>query len=100
MKGYRFYAEFDSHEEKRKWNRAKLQDTNEYRNCVAVYLPTGREQLMLTNNVECASSVFYTPNSACNWGQCNPEYLQVKCIRVSEKLARKLHPELFTYLEQ
>lgn len=100
MKDYRFYAEFESNSEKRKWTIKKLEASTDYRNCIAIYLPTYFEQLRLINSIECASSTYYHKNSACCWGGCSLDYLMCQCIRVSEKLARKLHPELFKYLEQ
>lgn len=94
MKGIRFYQEFK--DEKKKT------------------IPTGNVLAVSTDNrgmpeyfnygdgivrTECASAIFSEPNSECVGSDVSREYLQENTKRISEAEARKIHPNLFKYLE-
>jgi hypothetical protein len=97
MKDYRFYLEYPNATEKRKSSRKNLGEHSG--NCIAVYLPTIKDQYLINHCFECASGVFSTPNSPINWGAVGPEYLAKNCKRIPEKQAKEIHPALFDYLE-
>lgn len=93
MKNIRFYQEF-SDEKKR-------------------IIPTGNVVAVSTHNrgypdyfinrgvavVECASAIFDESNSDCAGSTVSREYLQENTKRISEAKARKIHPNLFKYLD-
>lgn len=93
MKGFRFYLEHDSKRDKRKGIHEG--------NCVAVLLDS-KGSLLFTSSltVEAIGSVFNTPNSPCAGTAVHRNYLRQYCKRISEKEARKIHPNLFLRLEE
>lgn len=97
MKGYKFYAEFSSNKEKRKWTRDKLSKDNKYHNCLATYGETWIENKNII--IEAISSVMEIENSSCQTTNCYINYIRYNCTRISESLARRLHPNLSKYLE-
>ena len=113
MKGYRFYVDFgvEMHEDlnsdriikynpiKRSWTSKTLEEANVQFNCLAIYTDISKESLIQTGNYEGACAVFYYKNSGVATSGISPEYLRIHCTRISEKLARKLHPALIEYLE-
>lgn len=44
-------------------------------------------------------AVTFEANSGCAGTQASPEYLRTRTVRIAESLARKLHPQLFEYLD-
>ena len=98
MKGYRFYAEYES-------KKARRTGTPEPQNVVAVFLDEDNHPIYHRDNhgdyfYEGVSAVFSTPNSAVCGGSAHDEYIAKTCKRVSEAAARKIHPQLFQHLEQ
>lgn len=96
MKGYRFYLEFDSPADKHKGKHNG--------NIFALYHGEGVEtsdiQSALRRSPEGFSAVLFYPNSPVAWTGTCWEYLQKQGKRISERQARKIHPELFHRLEQ
>lgn len=97
MKGYRFYREHDSSAQKRR------KEGNG--NVAAVLLDeTGRPYYHhgagSSQLVEGVGAVFYHANSDVASTSMSLEYLRERCTRVSEAEGRRIHPQLFAYLEQ
>ena len=99
IKGWTFYAEFESSKEKRKWTRAKLNLHKGFIRCIAVNEGTKREQISYNGCVEVASSVYFYDNSECACSTASLEYLPDNCLKISKELAFKLHPNLYKYLK-
>lgn len=94
MKGVRFYLEFNSLEEKRQSNKH-----NNFKhhtgNVIAIFLE--QRQVIRQEIVYDAigSSHLQTPNNyICSISASN-NYLRQRCKRISEALAREIHPNLF-----
>ncbi|MCK5015379.1 MAG: hypothetical protein KAS66_16350 [Candidatus Omnitrophica bacterium] len=50
-------------------------------------------------NAPCVSAIFEEPNSECIGDDVSKQYLQENTKRISEAKARKIHPNLFKYLD-
>lgn len=91
MRGIRFYAEYKTTYAKR-----------HHRNPTSVFAayvcngPCGGADPMW----EGAGAVYDWPNSACCGTSASWAYLRTHCRRVSEAVARAIHPQLFAYLNQ
>jgi len=108
MKGYRFYADYDSAAHRRRdttpHGRATLGSTPEPpKNVIAVYLEKGGRPVSIFDGVnwkaECAAATFDVPNSDVSTTAASFSYLNERCRRISEAEAKRIHPRLFTYLE-
>lgn len=99
MKGFRFYAEMLDHRRSKSASKkhsaftratlAKGAANSLYCNCLA-----------LTPDLEGATVAVEMRNSPhIVWGGASRDYLRTRCVRVSEALARRLHPALFNYLK-
>lgn len=97
MKGYRFYLEYPNKTEK---DKATVKEPgNHCGNVIATLL---REDGHFQHNyraIECIAGLFCHPDSAVCGSSVGFEYLQDRCKRIPERLARKIHPNLFEYLE-
>src|SRR5258708_704493 len=72
-------------------------EKGEHLNCIALML--GREHQCPDFTQEVLSAYFGHANSDTSWGSINRDYL-MDCRRISEQLARKLHPRLFARLDR
>jgi len=97
MKGFHFFLEYPLDVNPKKQTRKNLGVHTG--NCIAVF--QGREYILpgLTS-VECIGAVYFVPNSDCCGSSASFDYLSKHCKRISEAMARVIHPKLFTYLEQ
>lgn len=92
MRGYRFYAEYDSAKDKRANKHSG--------NVCAVLLDKERRPLYTgSGKVELIAAVTHAPDSDVCTTSASPEYLREKCKRISEERARAIHPRLFNYLD-
>ena len=95
MKGFRFYLEFENKSAKKKSGK---ENRNHSGNVVAIF----NNSLCVRNGsllYEGLSGVYFEENSPVNYGSIGYEYLHDNCKRISEKLAREIHPELFKRLD-
>ena len=112
MKGYRFYAELpdswgskSASKKQPAFTRKLLEGyagRGSHCNCIAVPLEDdGRPMYQgSTLNFDAFGVVLtHTPRSV-EGVSSNAEYLRKRCVRIDEALARRLHPQLFTYLER
>lgn len=105
MKGFRFYFE-STHEDQfverrlRKLTRKEI-IANPVGNVVAVEISKdGMPELWSCNNEYTAlSALYFQSNSPVAWGGVGRDYLANYATRISEKLARQIHPTLFKYLD-
>ncbi len=111
MKDFHFYAEMrearGSKAASKEWDaftRKHLQALAALgfkNNCIAVPLENGRP---LWQGNTMMMDAIVTANELTNrWpvgGSVEQDYLRKRCVRVSEELARQLHPNLFRYLER
>jgi hypothetical protein len=108
VKGYRFYEEFDSSYKKR-----KRQGTG---NVLALDLDPetgrayGQSQMTFPNGcpgkpgpsiwvMECTAAILSEPNSPTAGTMVSIDVLRRNYRRVSERVARKIHPALFAWLD-
>ena len=91
MKSYHFYLEYPSKGAKKAATRKQL--GNHSGNIVAA-LPENRRADM----VDCLSAVYGWPDSAVCSSSASLGWLRSNCLRVSEKQAREIHPNLFATL--
>lgn len=99
MKDYHFYLEYPTAKDRRAGTRKN--PGNHSGTVVVVF--TDRETQYRSGNdwmYECISSVQDTPDGAVCSGSASYGYLRERCKRISEKLAREIHPTLFHYLDQ
>lgn len=94
MQGIRFYLEYSTPEDKRKATRKE--PGNHSGNVFAAYVDNGPQ---LHGGVDGAGAVYYQQNSPCASTSSSWDYLSTHCLRISERRAREIHPELFRYLE-
>lgn len=96
MKGYKFYLEYPTLKDRRKATRKNKGGHSG--NCLAIpdndRWDSNGELIM-----GCISAAYMYEDSECCYGACSGGYLE-QCIRISETEARKIHPNLFKYLEQ
>lgn len=90
MKGYHFFLEYWTPAAKRAATRKSL--GNHSGNIVAT-LPENRWEM-----VDCVSAAYEWPNSAVCSTSASRDWLRSNCLRVSEKVAREIHPNLFSTL--
>ena len=103
MNGFTFYAEMQENRSSksaskrfRAFTRKTLEDGTAFGqkcNCLAMTqdgLPGMREGFV---------PIYETIDSPVCWSSASLEYIRIRCVRVSESLARKLHPELFRRLD-
>lgn len=112
MKGYRFYAEMpetrgskagtkDYVPFTRKYLR-QLAEGRHHNNCLAVLvdelgpIPSARHSGF---DAFCASTD-RANEGRIELGSPMPEYLRKRCVRIDADLARRLHPNLFAFLEE
>ena len=93
MKNIRFYQEFTD-----------VRKTKPTGNVIAVstdkrgypdYFNYGNGKV----SVECASAIYFEPNSEVTGDSVSRDYLKENTKRISEAKARKIHPKLFEYLD-
>ena len=110
MELVRFYLEYPSAKEKNRRPAASRKHTG---NVIAAYLePGGKDGRNLGEHsyflgvfrdgelmIEGASALFDHPNSVVCSGSVAWTYLRERCVRISEKEAREIHPNLFLYLD-
>jgi hypothetical protein len=112
MKGYRFYAEMEdarcSKSASKRWSpftRGYLQNLaagSWHNNCIAVLLDESGQPLWCgkdRDQMDAICPVNGRPNASVELGLPSIGYLRTRCVRISAELAKKLHPNLFTYLE-
>lgn len=101
MRGIRFYAEYPE-------GTSKRQPVLAATNVVALLIPEdGSSEWYSQPNGdggsmvlgECLSGVYDYPNSPVAGTAVAREYLEKRCKRVSERVARRIHPELFKRLD-
>lgn len=112
MKDFKFYAELPDDGRQSKsgskhchaFTRAHLQDKADrglHNNCLAIPLENGRPMYQgSTLNFDAFGVVLVHIARSVEGCSSNQNYLRAKCVRVSEELARRLHPQLFLYLER
>ena len=94
MKNIRFFLEYPNKTEK---NKATVKNPgNHSGNVIAVLL--GKEHLCPDYTQECLSAVFEHPNSDTNLGSVSYEYLNERCKRIPERMAKEIHPMLYNRL--
>jgi hypothetical protein len=102
--GYRFYLVYPNKQEKAK-GRAKMgQLGNHEGNCIAVPLQRryGQRQVIWWSwgyVTDAISAVYFQKNSPVCFTSVSGYFLQERCKRVSQEIARSVHPALFEYLE-
>ncbi len=97
MDGYRFYLEYENKTKKNKATRKKTGDHTG--NVVAVCYANayyGSDGKMCQ---EAVGATFDHPDSAVCGTSVSFDYVSDNCKRISEKQAREIHPNLFTYLD-
>jgi hypothetical protein len=87
MKGYRFYLEYAKPSYKKK---ATVKNPGKHQGNVFA--------LQIGSNGGMGAVMFY-PNSPVTSTTIESGYLRNNCKRISEKLAREIHPNLFYYLD-
>jgi len=91
MIGHRFYEEFTS-------KRKRVSAGNVFALCIPTAEPRDVASYM-RRNPGGVGALFDEPDSAVCYTGCSWEWLRTKCVRVSERRAREIHPRLFAYLE-
>ena len=114
MDGFTFYACMPAGRESKSaskkyphqpWTRATLKAMAErgaYADCMAVATDPSQAWLADRGGLmkECIGGVYLHDNSACCAASTSVDYLRNRCVRISEALARRLHPELFKRLAE
>jgi len=96
MKNTRFYLEFPDATAKRKSGKSNIGHSG---NVIAIW----PEQYYISVEgvmFDGMSGVYSCENSPVCSGGASLGYLQSNCKRISEKLAREIHPELFVRLDE
>lgn len=110
MDGIRFYLEYPSKREKNKRPASSRTHTG---NVLAAFLePGGKDGQQIGEHsyfigmyqngdlmTEGVSALFDHPNSVVCGSNFGWSYLRDQCVRISEKEAREIHPNLFLYLD-
>jgi len=95
MIGFHFFLEYPMDQNPKKHTRKNPGPHSG--NCIAVF--QGREFILPDlNSVECIGALNFVPNSHCCSSSASFDYLSKYCKRISEKMAREIHPQLFDYL--
>ena len=100
MKNYRFYLEYATPAEKRK---GTVKNPGNHSGTVLALLLDDNNRPFYQGqslNMDCISSVQAIPNSGVCFSGCSRGYLAENCRRIPERLARQIHPALFTHLEE
>jgi hypothetical protein len=95
MKGVRFYLEFPDKKTKKQSGK---NNNGHSGNVTAVFF----ENYQISANkilFDIVGSVFFQKNSPVCSSTCSEKWLYENCKRISEKLAREIHPQLFLYLD-
>lgn len=106
MKGYVFYLEYPNKAEKRKASvrvagRLGNHTSNVFARLDPHTLDVDREEFLASlRNPEGYGAVYPRPNSAVCWTGTSWKHLNDNCKRISEKLAREIHPNLFLRMEE
>jgi hypothetical protein len=95
MKGYRFYLEYSDSKAKRRSGKGA---SGEHKGTVIAVDPDGFWGGHAYIH-EAVGAVLDYPNSPVATTGCVPEYLREQCKRISETEARRIHPELFRFLD-
>ena len=74
------------------------QETPNKGNVIALFLPV-EEHRSPDGSIECLASLFNVPDSQVASTSVSPEYLKT-CQRISEEVARSIHPNLFKRLDK
>ena len=95
MKGYKFYLEYPNKTEKHKGTVKN--PGNHSGNVLAVFndIFWGKDGWLY----EAEGAVLFTSNSPVGSTSVSPGYIEEKCKRIPERLAREIHPELFKVLD-
>lgn len=109
MDGYQFHAELPKGRNSKSackkygaWTRATIKKgvaRGMLGTCVAVLREGGNFLHMGFGNVECVAAVYDRPNSPVASTSCDRDWLRKRTVRIDEATARKLHPEMFRYLD-
>lgn len=102
MRGVRFYLEYPDGKEKSRATRKDL--GNHSGNVLAVFYDQWQPAQMSIHYepgrvYDGVSAIFYERDSDVSFGSIHQNYLSERCKRISESMAREIHPRLFTYLE-
>lgn len=102
MNGIRFYAELPDNRGSKSGSKkyqpftrkylASVAEKGAHVNCVAVIHANGRNAY---NHYDCVAAVQGESNSPVCSTVVGSDYLRKRCVRITEKLARQLHPALF-----
>lgn len=110
MDGYKFFAVMpDGRKSKsaskqypmQPWTRATMRDyaaAGRYVECMAVSDESYISEAQIC--YECTGALMADNDQAVCGSSTSRNYLRKRCVRISESLARKLHPALFRYLDQ
>ena len=99
MKGYYFFLEYPTNKDKRAGTRKN--PGNHSGTVLAVNVTPGSYWITKGDIcLEAYGSFLDIPNGSCCPTSCTDKYLRENCKRISEKMARTIHPKLFNYLEQ
>lgn len=93
MKYFRFYADYGSKALRRK----SVKGGSDAPNVLALYTD---ENQYVNGYFGCIAAVFDHPDSGVANTATSREYLQTNCKRISEAVARKVHPQMFAFLDQ
>lgn len=107
MKGFNFYLDYPSKKDKKQGTRKN--PGNHLGNVIAVttrfergrwtnfpdWWPYGRRPI-----ASAIAAILHKPNSPVCGTSVSMDYLDERCKRISEKMAREIHPALFTYLDE
>jgi len=95
MKGIRFYLEYPNRTEKNKGTRKN--PGKHSGNVLAVF----EDGFWGSNgwSYEALGAVNYYEDSSVGSTSVSPDYIREKCKRISERLAREIHPQLFAVLD-
>ena len=99
MKGVTFYLEYPNKTAKK--NSTKKDNyPNNSGNVIAVFSDDEGNRFYLPDNqsVECACGLWERPNSPVCGSSVSLEYLSERCKRISEAVAKQIHPKMFAYL--
>lgn len=94
MQGIRFYLEYGNKTEKEKATKERL--GNHMGSVIAVLYECEYLDIACVGAI---GSLYFHDNSECCSIAVKRDYLAENCKRISEKLAREIHPNLFKYLE-
>jgi len=111
MKGYRFYAEMPEARGSKSGSKRHRPFTRRWleahaiaggRNNVIAVLLDEKGQPLWTPGTNCMAAICPIndcSNAPVQSGSPSIDYLRTRCVRIDAELAKKLHPNLFSYLE-